>query len=323
VLSHRTVTDHSDIARFALLGNHMPRRCGIATFTTHLTDALGDVLPHAEAFVVAMNDAGQRHQYPGRVRFEIGEGDVAAYLRAADFLNVNRVDVLSVQHEFGIFGGRAGALLLTLLRNLRVPIVTTLHTILSEPNPAQRAVIDELARLSDRLVVMSASGAEVLSRVHGIREDLIDLIPHGIPQVPAGHHGKERLGLEGQTVILTFGLLSADKGIEHVIDALPAILSTHPDTVYVVLGATHPHVIAREGEAYRLMLEARAERLGVAGRMIFHDRFVSQEELTDFLAACDVYVTPYLQAEQSTSGTLAYAVGPRKCVISTPYTYAR
>jgi glycosyltransferase involved in cell wall biosynthesis len=311
------------IRRFATLGNHLPRQCGIATFTTHLTDALVEQLPDADGFVVAMNDAGRRHAYPSRVRFEIGEGDRSSYRRAADFLNVNQVDVLSVQHEYGIFGGKAGAHLLELLRDLRMPIVTTLHTILSEPNPSQRAVLEELARLSERLVVMSQSGADLLERVHGIGADQIDLIPHGIPHVPADGGSKARLGLDGKRVILTFGLLSPDKGIEYVVDALSEILAAHPETVYVVLGATHPHVVEREGEAYRLMLEARARHLRVDGSMIFHNRFVSQAELTEFLSAADIYITPYLNPAQITSGTLAYALGAGKAVISTPYIYAR
>ena len=323
ILMTQAVTSPTEITRFALLGNHLPRQCGIATFTTHLADALVAELPGADGFVLAMNDAGRRHAYPSRVRFEINEGDLSSYRRAADFLNVNHVDVLSVQHEYGIFGGKAGAHLLALLRELRMPIVTTLHTILSEPNPSQRMVLEELARLSERLVVMSASGAELLKRVHGIPADRIDLIPHGIPQVPTDGRSKDRLGVEGKTVILTFGLLSPDKGIEHVIDALPAILAVHPDTIYIVLGATHPHVVEREGEAYRLMLEARGQQLGVGGSMIFHNRFVSQDELNEFLSATDIYITPYLQAEQITSGTLAYAVGAGKAVISTPYIYAR
>jgi glycosyltransferase involved in cell wall biosynthesis len=314
---------HQRIARFAVLGNHLPRHCGIATFTTHLADALGAELPDADGFVLAMNDVGRQHAYPARVRFELKEGDLASYRRAADYLNVNQVDVLSVQHEYGIFGGKAGAHLLTLLRALRVPIVTTLHTVLSAPNAAQRDVLEELARLSDRLVVMSESGADLLRRVHGIPDDRIDLIPHGIPDIPVDPSSKERLAVAGKLVILTFGLLSPDKGIEYVIDAMPAILAAHPETVYVVLGATHPHIVEREGEAYRIMLEARAEELGVRGHMVFHDRFVSQPELTEFLSACDIYITPYLQPEQITSGTLAYAVGAGKAVISTPYVYAR
>lgn len=309
--------------RIAILGNHLPRQCGIATFTTHLADSVASELPTVDTLVLAMNDAGRRHAYPSRVRFEIAEGDLDSYRRAADFLNVNQVDVLSVQHEYGIFGGKAGAHVLALLRELRIPIVTTLHTVLSAPNPAQRAVIDELARVSDRLVVMSTSGADLLKRVHGIADDQIDLIPHGIPDVPVDPGSKDRLGVTGKVVILTFGLLSRDKGIEYVIDALPAIVAAHPDVVYVILGATHPHVIEHEGEAYRLMLEARGQQLGVAENIIFHNRFVSQSELTEFLSATDIYITPYLQPEQITSGTLAYAVGAGKAVISTPYIYAR
>ena len=309
--------------RLAILGNHLPRQCGIATFTTHLADALARALPDVDSFVVAMNDAARRHAYPSRVRFEIAEGDVASYRRAADFLNVNDVDVLSVQHEYGIFGGKAGAHVLALLRDLRMPIVTTLHTVLSAPGPAQRAVMQDLARLSDRLIVMSQAGADLLTRVHGIPGEKIDQVPHGIPHVPVDPASKDRLGVDGKNVILTFGLLSRDKGIEYVIDALPAILAVHPDTVYIVLGATHPHVIDHEGEAYRLMLEARAQQLGVEEHLIFHNRFVAQDELTEFLSATDIYITPYLQAEQITSGTLAYTVGAGKAVISTPYIYAR
>jgi len=310
------------IRTVAMLGNHMPRQCGIATFTTHLADALAAELPDVDSFVLAMNDAGQRHAYPARVRFEIAETDLDSYRRAADFLNVNNVDVLCVQHEYGIFGGKAGSHLLALLRGLRMPIVTTLHTILAEPNAAQRAVMDELAQLSERLVVMSRQGRTLLHDVHGVPLDKIDHIPHGIFDAPATGRGKHQLGVDGKKVILTFGLLSPDKGIEHVIDALPAILERHPDTVYIVLGATHPHVKQHQGETYRLMLEARARRLGVDGIMIFHNRFVSQGELAEFLAAADIYVTPYLKPEQITSGTLAYAVGTGKAVISTPYWYA-
>jgi glycosyltransferase involved in cell wall biosynthesis len=306
-----------------MLGNHVPRQCGIATFTSDLAEAIAAEHPELDCFVLAMNDPGKRHAYPSRVRFEIAESDLPAYRRAADFLNVNTVDVACVQHEYGIFGGKAGAHLLTLLRELRMPIVTTLHTILAEPNEHQRAVMNELTQLSERVVVMSTHGAELLRRVHDVPAHKIDLIPHGIPALPPAGRSKDRLGVEGRSVILTFGLLSPDKGIENVIDALPAILAAFPDTVYIVLGATHPHIKEREGETYRLMLEARAKRLGVDGSVIFHDRFVSHAELTEFLAAADIYITPYLKLEQITSGTLAYAVGSGKAVISTPYLYAR
>jgi glycosyltransferase involved in cell wall biosynthesis len=310
------------IQKIAVIGNHTPRQCGIATFTADLSEAIGDEFPELELSVLAMNDAGRRHAYPSRVHFEITEGDIESYRRAADFLNVNAVDLVSVQHEYGIFGGPSGSHVIALLGELRMPIVTTLHTILEEPSPAQRAVMDELVRLSERIVVMSERGAEILRSVHPPSADKIDLIPHGIPLLPRAQSSKERIGVEGNRVMLTFGLLSPDKGIEYAIDALPAILEQFPDVVYIVLGATHPHVKDRQGETYRLMLEGRARRLGVASSVILYNRFVSQTELNEFLSAADVYVTPYLKVEQITSGTLAYAVGSGKAVISTPYWYA-
>lgn len=316
------MSDDRRIRRIAMLGNHLPRQCGIATFTTDLSDAIAAVGPDLDCFVLAMNDGSHQHAYPPRVRFELADNDAAAYTRAADFLNVNAVDVISVQHEYGIFGGKGGSHLLPLLRELRMPIVTTLHTILAAPNLHQRRVMDEITALSDRLVVMSETGARLLRDVHGVSEEKIDVIPHGIPNVPfAGSKG--RLGVEGRPLILTFGLLSPDKGIEHVIDALPTVLAHYPDAVYIVLGATHPHIIEQQGEIYRLMLEDRAKRLGVDGNVIFHNRFVSQAELSEFLAAADIYITPYLKPEQITSGTLAYALGAGKAVISTPYAYAK
>ncbi len=311
------------VRKVAVLGNHAPRQCGIATFTTHLVDALADASPDVTAVVVAMNDAGHKHAYPPRVRFEIAESDPGSYRRAADFLNVDTIDVCSVQHEYGIFGGKAGAHVLSLLHELRMPIVTTLHTILGEPNAQQRSVLGELVHLSERVVVMSQQGKAMLVELYGVAPSKIDFIPHGIPRPTPREGSKARLGMSGHDVVLTFGLLSPDKGIEYVIDALPAILERHPKTIYVVLGATHPHVKAHHGEAYRIALQARARKLGVDANVVFHDRFVSEAELGDFLGAADIYVTPYLKPEQITSGTLAYAVGAGKAVISTPYAYAK
>ena len=306
----------------AVLGNHLPRHCGIATFTTDLSDALSDECADLDCFVLAMNDAGRHHAYPGRVRFELAEADITSYRRAADFLNVNAVDVVSVQHEYGIFGGKAGAHVLVLLRELRMPIVTTLHTVLPEPDAVHREVMDEVIALSERVIVMSERSAVLLREVHGVDGHKIDVIPHGIPKVVSSGRSKDQLGVAGKPVILTFGLLSPDKGIQYVIDALPAIVERFADVLYIVLGATHPHVKEQHGETYRLELEARAQRLGVDGNIIFHDRFVTRSELAEFVAAADVYVTPYLNSEQSTSGTLAYAVGAGKAVVSTPYSHA-
>jgi len=307
----------------ALLGNHLPRRCGIATFTGDLCQAISTERPSLDCFVVAMNDVGRRYEYPGTVRFEIAENDLPSYRRAADFLNVNDVDVVSVQHEYGIFGGKAGSHVLRLLRELRMPIVSTLHTILQKPNLPQHETMTQLCGLSERIVVMSELGRELLQSVHGVDRGKIDLIPHGIPGPALAPGSKDRLGVQSNSVLLTFGLLSPDKGIECVIDALPAIVERCPNAVYIVLGATHPHFKHTHGEGYRLALESRALRLGVASNIIFHDRFVTDHELTEFIAASDVYVTPYLSLEQITSGTLARAVGAGRAVVSTPYRYAR
>ncbi len=313
---------HLSVPKIAILGNHLPRQCGIATFTSDLSDALIAQFPEAGCFVLAMNDADQRYTYPERVRFEIAEHDISSYRHAADFLNVNDIDVVCVQHEYGIFGGKAGSHVLALLRELRMPIVTTLHTILPEPNSLQRVVMQEVLQISERVVVMTELAARTLHEVYGVARDKIDVIPHGIPFVPFECQSKDRLGVDGKSVILTFGLLSPDKGIEYVIDALPTILEKYPDTVYIVLGATHPHIKQYQGEMYRLMLENRAKRLNVDSHVIFHNRFVPQTELIEFLSATDIYITPYLNPEQATSGTLAYAVGSGRAVISTPYAHA-
>lgn len=319
--SHGTNSENV-LRRVALLGNHLPRQCGIATFTTDLASALGDVAPELDTFVLAMTDAGHAYAYPPRVRFELGANDVGAYARARDYLNQSGTDVLSVQHEFGIFGGPAGADVLALLRGVDMPIVTTLHTILGRPNAHQRDVIAGLVALSERLVVMSAHGAALLQSLHGARANRIDLIPHGAPRVQRTLANANGAGANAPPVLLTFGLISPDKGIEYVIEAMPAVLARHPHATYVVLGATHPHVREQHGEAYRDSLEARARALGVAGNVRFLNRFVSREELVEHLAAATICLTPYLNPEQITSGALAYAIAAGKAVISTPFRYA-
>ena len=235
-MNHGTIAGR--VGRIAILGNHLPRQCGIATFTTDLSGAVAAELSNADCLVVAMNDAGKRYAYPPRVRLEVADSDIASYRVAADYLNANKIDVVSVQHEYGIFGGNAGNYLLTLLRKLRMPIVTTIHTILGEPDSMQRRAMNEIARLSKRLVVMSAHGAALLHNVHGVPEHKIDIIPHGIPSVPFASSSKKELGIEGKSVIFTFGLLSPDKGIEHVIDALPVILARYPDRLTVLTKMT-------------------------------------------------------------------------------------
>ena len=310
--------------RIAFIGNYAPRQCGIATFMTDLCEAVADQYPDTSCIAVPVNDVEAGYPYAPRVRFELTEKDIESYLRAADFLNINNVDLVCLQHEYGIFGGRAGSHIVALLRELRMPIVTTLHTILRDPDPDQRKVLQQVAALSDRLVVMSERGAEFLRDVYGVSADKIDLIPHGIPDVPfvdPSFH-KDLFGVEGKIVLLSFGLLSASKGIETVISALPAILARFPNVVYFILGATHPHVIQHEGETYRLSLQWLAQQKGVEGHVVFYNRFVSLEELVDFIGAADIYLTPYLNEAQITSGTLAYTLGAGKAVISTPYWYA-
>lgn len=322
------VTNHDPsnpvLNRIAFIGNYLPRQCGIATFTTDLCEAIASRYPQIACISVPVNDTAAGYAYPPRVRFELTEKDIDSYRRAADFLNINSIDLVCLQHEYGIFGGRAGSHILLLLRELRMPVVTTLHTILREPDPDQKRVLEEVAALSDRLVVMSGRGVEFLNEVYGVPPEKIDRIPHGIPDVPFvdPSFNKDLFGVEGKTVLLSFGLLSASKGIENVIAALPAILARHPNVVYIVLGATHPHVLRDEGETYRLSLQWLAREKGVEGQVIFYNRFVSLEELVEFISAADIYITPYLNAAQITSGTLAYTVGAGKAVISTPYWYA-
>jgi glycosyltransferase involved in cell wall biosynthesis len=310
--------------RIAFIGNYLPRQCGIATFTTDLCEAIAAEYPETTCFALPVNDTDSGYAYPPRVRFELAQSDTASYRRAADFLNGNNVDLVCLQHEYGIFGGPAGSHILALLRELRMPVVTTLHTVLREPDSNQQRVMEKLAQRSDRLIVMSQRGAGFLREIYDVPENRIDLIPHGIPDVPFvdPNFHKDRFGVEGKLVLLTFGLLAPNKGIEYVIEALPAILARYPQVVYIILGVTHPHIKRREGEFYRLQLERLARTLGVESNILFYDRFVSLEELIEFIGAADIYVTPYLNPAQITSGTLAYTVGAGKAVISTPYWYA-
>jgi glycosyltransferase involved in cell wall biosynthesis len=315
----------ANIKQIAFLGDHLPRQCGIATFTSDICDAIATEFPECQCVVGAVNDRPQGYDYPARIRFEIDEKELDSYRRAADFLNVNNAEVILVQHEFGIYGGPAGNHLLTLLRDAHMPIVTTLHTVLREPNVDQQALMVQLDELSSRFIVMAERGRAFLQEIYGVDPGKIDVIPHGIPDVPFidPNFNKDQFGAEGKTVLLTFGLLSPNKGIEHVIEALPSILQQHPNVVYIILGATHPNIIARDGESYRLRLERLADDRGVASHVIFYNRFVTLEELKEFIGAADIYITPYLNESQITSGTLAYTFGAGKAVISTPYWHAK
>jgi glycosyltransferase involved in cell wall biosynthesis len=310
--------------RIAVVGNYLPRHCGIATFTTDLCDAIHAEYGATELLALPVNDTQEGYTYPARVRFELAEDDAASYRRAADYLNFSNIDLVCLQHEYGIFGGRAGAHVLELLRRLQMPFATTLHTVLRDPNPDQRAVMKEITTLSDRMIVMSQHSADILQEVFHVPSDKIDLIPHGIPDLPFTDPSfyKDGFGTEGKDVLLTFGLLSPNKGIENVIRALPKILSRHSNVVYMVSGATHPHILRREGDKYRHYLQNLAKELGVEANVIFRNRFVSPQEMVELIGAADIYITPYKHKAQVVSGTLAYALSAGKAIISTPYLHA-
>jgi glycosyltransferase involved in cell wall biosynthesis len=273
---------------------------------------------------LAVNDIENGYSYPTRVRWPLVQDDVRSYEEAAGFLNFNNIDMVCLQHEYGIFGGPAGSHILSLLRGLKMPLVTTLHTVLREPNPDQMRVMEEIAELSDRLIVMSQLSSQFLQEIFKVPGSKIDIVPHGVPDLPFldPNFFKDRFGVEGKAVLLTFGLLSPNKGIENVIQALPQILSQHKNVVYIVAGATHPHILRRDGDKYRASLQALAKEMGVESQVFFHDRFVSPEEMVEFIGAADIYITPYRHEAQVVSGTLAFALGAGKAIISTPYWHA-
>jgi glycosyltransferase involved in cell wall biosynthesis len=310
--------------RIAVIGNHLPRQCGIATFTTDLCNAIAAEYGAAQLSVVAINDGQSSYVYPERVRFEISEGDLASYREAAEFLNAGNVDLVCLQHEYGIFGGKSGNYIMELLKHLKMPVITTLHTVLREPDLDQRVVMHKIAARSERLIVMSQHSSRILQEVFRVPAEKIDLIPHGIPDLPFEQPDlyKNRFSCQGKSVLLTFGLLSPNKGFESVIQAMPSILTRHSNAVYMIAGATHPHVRAREGDRYRFELQALAKKLGVERQVLFVNRFVAPEEMAALVGAADIYITPYCHEAQAVSGTLAYALGAGKAIISTPYWHA-
>jgi glycosyltransferase involved in cell wall biosynthesis len=311
-------------SRIAVIGNYLPRHCGIATFTTDLCSAIAAECGTAQLLAFPVNDTDEGYDYPSRVRWSLAQDDVKSYQEAAEFLNFNNIDMVCLQHEYGIFGGPAGSHILHLLRGLKMPVVTTLHTVLREPDPNQLMVMEQIAELSDRLIVMSQLSSQFLQEIFKVPGSKIDMVPHGVPDLPFldPNFYKDRFGVEGKAVLLTFGLLSPNKGIENVIQALPQILSKHKNVAYIVAGATHPHVLRREGENYRASLQVLAKEVGVESQVLFHNRFVSPEEMVEFIGAADIYITPYRHEAQVVSGTLAYALGAGKAIISTPYWHA-
>ena len=315
---------YEGIGSVAVIGNYLPRQCGIATFTTDLVEALSNEAPDINSWAIAMNDKPEGYAYPEKVRFEINQNKLNDYSIASQFLNISHTDIVCVQHEFGLFGGPAGSYLLRLLGDLRMPVVTTLHTVLDEPSPEYRDVMCKLSDLSDILVVMSSKAADILENIYDVPEEKITFIHHGIPDTPFidPSFNKDKFSVEGNKVLLTFGLLSPNKGIETVLEALPVVIKKHPDLVFIILGATHPHILKSHGDGYRIMLQQLVSKLDISEHVIFQNRFVELKELCEFLGIADIYVTPYLHEAQITSGTLAYAMGTGKAIISTPYWYA-
>ena len=309
----------------ALIGNCLPRQCGIATFTSDLAAAILENDPTIDCSIVAMNDRREGYEYPPEVRFQISQENLNEYGLAAGFLNLRDPDAVCLQHEYGIFGGQRGSFIIELVQDLKSPLITTLHTVLKNPSSQEQKVITQLSALSDRLVVMSERGADFLRDIYHVPERKIALIHHGILDVPFLESDpiKSKVVADGKTIILTFGLLSPGKGLEYMVDALPEIVGSHPEVLYFVVGATHPHLKAESGEDYRLSLHLRAKELGVADNIIFHDRFLERDELLEFIRAAEIYVTPYLNEAQIVSGTLAYALGAGKAVVSTPYWHAQ
>ena len=321
VLSAETL---GPIDHLALIGNFLPRKCGLATYTTDTFTALKGRFPDLKIDVYAMDDHPGRYEYPPEVTASIPEQERVAYIDAARAIERSGAQAIWLQHEYGIFGGPAGEHILALLDRVSIPVIVTLHTILEKPSADERRVMEGLLRRAAKVVVMAERGREILERVYGASPRSIVMIPHGVPDraFVDPETLKARFGWEGRKTLLTFGLLAPNKGIETMIDALPAIVAEHPDVLYAVLGATHPNLVAHEGEAYRDRLKALAAEHGVADHVVFIDAFLEHDELIDYLQAADIYVTPYSNPAQITSGTLSYAVGVGKAVVSTPYVHA-
>lgn len=313
--------------KIAVIGNYLPRQCGIATFTGDLCDALAGRMKKSDEnlIAVAMDDIDEGYHYPDRVKFQIRANVQPDYIRAADFLNVHKFDIAILQHEFGIFGGSDGAYIIRLIENLRMPVITTLHTILQDPFGKQRVIIQELARYSESLVVMAHKACSMLKEVYGIDDSKIEFIPHGIPDTPFERSDtfRNHLGLSEKKILLTFGLLSPAKGLDMMIKAMPGIIERHPEAVYIILGQIHPYVVKESGDSHLQGLYQLVNRLGMNDHVLFRNRFVRMDTLIQYITAADIYITPYINEQQIVSGTLAYTTGMGTPAVSTPYWYAQ
>jgi glycosyltransferase involved in cell wall biosynthesis len=312
--------------KIAYIGTYPPRECGIGTFTQNLFLAVtqqGEDEDN-EGIVIAMDDQMDSYNYPPEVTFKIRQEQQEDYLEAAGFINLAGADVCILEHEFGIFGGQNGIYILPLLHRLQIPLIVTLHTVLKTPSYNEKAILTEICKMAAKVVVMTQKAVDFLTTIYSIPESKIVIIEHGVPDMHFDHeHAKKKFKLEAKKVLLTFGFISRNKGIETVINALPEIVKKYPETIYIVLGKTHPAVLRHSGEEYRVYLLRLVKSLQLEKHVIFLNEFVNEKELFQYLSACDIYVTPYLNEAQITSGTLSYAIGAGAAVISTPYWHAK
>jgi glycosyltransferase involved in cell wall biosynthesis len=307
------------------IGTYVPKECGIATFTSDLLNSVSGENNNVHCEVIALNDPSETYNYPEEVVFQIQRDRIEDYYRAADYINQSDIDIVCLQHEFGLFWGNAGDYIFSLISGINKPVISTMHTVIREPEPEYRIAIEKLIRYSQKLIVMSQTAVEMLKDVYKAPDDKIELIFHGVPDYPFNNCDKykKRLNLKGTPLVLTFGLLSQNKGIESMLEALPEVVSQYPDLVYLILGATHPIIKKNFGETYRQYLQNKVSELGLEKNVVFHDKFVEKEELCNYILASDIYVSPYLSKEQIVSGALTYAIGMGKAIVSTPYWYAQ
>ena len=315
----------SEQLKVLFIGTYVPKECGIATFTYDLLNSVSGEYNKVDCEVIALNDPAETYNYPEEVVFQIERDKIEDYYRAADYINQSDVDIVCLQHEFGLFWGNAGDYIFALLSEINKPVITTLHTVIRDPEPAYRESTEKLIKYSEKLIVMSQTAVEMLKDVYNAPEEKIEVIFHGLPDYPFNNCEKYKkiLNLKGSPLILTFGLLSQNKGIESMLEALPEVVNQYPDLVYLILGATHPVIKKNFGEAYRHYLKSKVSELGLENNVLFHDKFVEKEELCNYILASDIYVSPYLSREQIVSGALTYAIGMGKAIVSTPYWYAQ
>ncbi len=311
--------------KICVIGNYLPRQCGIATFTADVSKALSDELHGENRLVnIAMNDREEGYDYPSEVKLTIQENNMEEYIEAARYVNENNYRAVIIQHEYGIYGGADGEYIIELMKRLEMPVLTNLHTVLENPSFGQRKVMNALAEYSEKLLVMSKKAFDILTRVYGISQEMVVFIPHGIPDTTYDEQGiyNGEMGLEGKEIILTFGLLGPGKGLEVMIEAMPAIIKKNPNAVYLILGKTHPHILKKTGDVYREKLKEQIRTLNLEKNVVFHNKFVDPETLIRYIKTSTIYSIPYLNREQITSGTLAYALGSGAAVVSTPFWHA-